>query len=32
MTFSSSGCFDNKNGPVVRLSWTDRDLVAMAAD
>ena len=30
--FSSSGCFDNKNSPVVRLRWTDQDLIALAAD
>jgi hypothetical protein len=28
---NSSGCVDNKNTPVVRLRWTDRDLLALAA-
>jgi hypothetical protein len=30
--FNSLGCFDSKNSPVVRLRWTDRDLVATTAD
>jgi hypothetical protein len=30
--FSSSGRSVNRNTPVVRLRWTDRDLVALAAD
>jgi hypothetical protein len=30
--FSSSGRSVNRNAPVVRLRWTDRDLVASAAD
>jgi hypothetical protein len=30
--YSSSGRFDNRSTPVVRLRWTDRDLVALAAD
>ena len=29
---NSSGCIVRKNTPVVRLRWTDRDLVALAAD
>jgi hypothetical protein len=29
---NSSGCFVRNNTPIVRLRWTDRDLVALAAD
>ena len=29
---NSSGCSVRNDNPVVRLRWTDRDLVAMAAD
>jgi hypothetical protein len=29
---SSSGCIVRNNAPVVRLRWTDRDLVSLAAD
>lgn len=29
---NSSGCFVRNTAPVVRLRWTDRDLIATAAD
>ena len=30
--FSSWGCIVRNTAPVVRLRWTDRDLVSLAAD
>ena len=32
IAYSSSGCSARNGAPIVRLKWTDPDLVALAAD
>jgi hypothetical protein len=32
LLYKSSGCSVRNTAPIVRLRWTDRDLIAMVAD